>query len=352
MPSDGQLDSSLKWKPLCRTKGADLPLDGLEPSQGSVEFLALAISSISSQSTRYVSIPQTLAILDLSDDTEVEETPDLGHNKSYEPRSPGPSRPPKIQSPRGFRSRSRPALFDARQALFPLNADPSATSTLLSGFMELRAVKKPRLSLTGDSRTRKNMVQRAAPPSTSPHDQQSLSEESTRALTPAPTPQYRLLINKGPCIVSLSLGRPVLQLLERSWPSHLIFDRDYRQHDARFCSSEDGAPNESVSPLCFEADISLSPSTGVIATTLVKAKQKPLPGSDEQPLLRERVQRVSQRYQTLIVLVSEYNPAGEVSGNQSPADMAAYAHFACFAASLDGQVVTYFVPGAEMTLSQ
>ncbi|XP_044724084.1 uncharacterized protein HRG_01980 [Hirsutella rhossiliensis] len=96
----------------------------------------------------------------------------------------------------------------------------------------------------------------------------------------------------------------------------------------------------------------MSPSTGVIVTTLVKAKQKPLPGSSTQTPLRERVQQTSRKYQSLIVLVSESNQAGEFSSNHSSSDMAAYADFVRFAASLDAEVVTCLVPGADRTLSE
>ena len=56
-----------------------------------------------------------------------------------------------------------------------------------------------------------------------------------------------------------------------------------------------------------EADLTISPSTGVIVTTLQKLKQKPLPG--QQPSLtgslRSRIVSTAPRYERLIILVKE-----------------------------------------------
>lgn len=54
-----------------------------------------------------------------------------------------------------------------------------------------------------------------------------------------------------------------------------------------------------------EADITFSPSAGLILTTLQKLKQKPLPGNAAFFGVNERIEAVSPRYERLIVLVSE-----------------------------------------------
>lgn len=85
-------------------------------------------------------------------------------------------------------------------------------------------------------------------------------------------------------------------------------------------------------------------------TTLVKVKQNPFPGSKAQTPLREHVQMISRKYEALVVLVSESNPAGEFVGDLSSSDMAAYADFVRFTAALDAEVAAYLVPGANKTL--
>ncbi|PHH87623.1 hypothetical protein CDD83_8620 [Cordyceps sp. RAO-2017] len=76
-----------------------------------------------------------------------------------------------------------------------------------------------------------------------------------------------------------------------------------------------------------------------------------MPGSKTQSPLRERLDRVSQKYETLIVLVSESSPSGEFAGELTASGTAAFAEFACFAASLEADVTTYLVSGADQTLS-
>ena len=52
-----------------------------------------------------------------------------------------------------------------------------------------------------------------------------------------------------------------------------------------------------------EADIILSPTTGLIVTTLQKIKQQALPGNMARSPIRERVHNVSARYERLLVVV-------------------------------------------------
>ncbi|KAH0526628.1 hypothetical protein TsFJ059_009929 [Trichoderma semiorbis] len=90
---------------------------------------------------------------------------------------------------------------------------------------------------------------------------------------------------------------------------------------------------------------------GIIITNLLKVRQRSLPGSQSQTPLRERVQKVSQKYETLIVLVSESQPKGEFMGTMAPSDTAAYAEFLSFAVALDGDVDVHFIPGATDTMA-
>lgn len=68
-------------------------------------------------------------------------------------------------------------------------------------------------------------------------------------------------------------------------------------------------------------------------------------------MLRERVQKVSQKYETLLVLVSESHPSGEFSGASAPSDITAYADFVSFTVALDGDISVQLVPGAEQTMA-
>lgn len=364
-PQDGRLDGSLQWIPICGNDAVPA-MDELDVDAGSRELLADKHLLPSSHSGSYVSFSSALAILDLTEDRDIEEP--NGDESGTQQSVPGhvevaqeniSQEREKLQPPltgsktsRAAGSCSHSTRIDRGNALLPLSEDSSATTTLLSGFMELRAVKRPRFGRSCDVTPRRTMTRPSTSPPSSATNQLLAPQELAQTLEPAPTPQYDMPEEKGPCIVSLTLERPILRHLEKSWPSHLILDRDYSQHDLHPRSLGTEIPRQQASPFCFEADISMSPGTGVIVTTLVKAKQKALPGSTAQTPLRERVQRTSQKYQKLAILVSEANPAGEFSSNYSSSDMAAYAGFVRFAASLDAEVTTYLVPGADKTLCE
>ncbi|KOS23284.1 hypothetical protein ESCO_003988 [Escovopsis weberi] len=68
--------------------------------------------------------------------------------------------------------------------------------------------------------------------------------------------------------------------------------------------------------------------------------------------LRERIKMVSQKYETLHVLVSESNPSGEFTNSLSPSDAAAYADLVRFAVALNAGLNVVLVPGADATLAK
>ncbi|KAI9832220.1 MAG: hypothetical protein M1826_002224 [Phylliscum demangeonii] len=91
---------------------------------------------------------------------------------------------------------------------------------------------------------------------------------------------------------------PAIDLIERDFGAGQGFRlRGGLEHEAVVAAA--GAPGD-------EADILLSPGTGLVWTTLQRIKQRPLPG--QKVLLggiRERIECIHRRYERLIVLVSE-----------------------------------------------
>ena len=153
-------------------------------------------------------------------------------------------------------------------------------------------------------------------------------------------------------MVSISIGSSILRHIESSWsPDHLL-DRDYTLHNTVVWSPRSAQRKEVASPLSFDADVALTPAVGIIVTTLLKAKQKPLPNSQDLPQIRERIVQVSKKYETLFVLVSSSHTSGESMGNLSASDIAAYTDFVGFTIALQSGVTTYFVPGADATLAK
>lgn len=104
-----------------------------------------------------------------------------------------------------------------------------------------------------------------------------------------------------------------------------------------------------------EADILLSPSTGLILTTLQQIKQQPLPGQPDRSPVKERMTMLHLRYERLLVVISEgLSHEMESHGTSRPEDSRdkdALTRFEAFASHLEGEVVIKYVPGGEQALA-
>ncbi|UKZ79754.1 hypothetical protein TrVFT333_007516 [Trichoderma virens FT-333] len=244
--------------------------------------------------------------------------------------------------------------FDDEAArLLPNSHDTSATSILLHNFMELRGIKRPRLNTDTSL-----MRQRTGTSPTITGNEASATSNSgaappsmTEEMPLAPIPNFEIPSEKASFIISVDLARPILRRLENMWTPEKLIDMDFSRHGTTVWLPGAAQPKGPSSPLSFEADISLSPGTGIIITNILKVRQRPLPGSQSQAPLREHVKNVSQRYETLIVLVSESQSRGEYMGTLAPSDLAAYADFLSFAVALDGDIHVHFIPGATDTMA-
>ncbi|KAI6901810.1 hypothetical protein KC318_g4425 [Hortaea werneckii] len=95
-----------------------------------------------------------------------------------------------------------------------------------------------------------------------------------------------------------------------------------------------------------EADISISPRSGLLITTLQKLKQRPLPGQKDFFSIRHRITAVSRRYEKLFVLISEGRPAETLDERDAEA-ITGLLSFA--AAHIATEVEIKYVPG-ELTV--
>ena len=149
--------------------------------------------------------------------------------------------------------------------------------------------------------------------------------------------------NLAPCsfVVSSSLlqQRGVLKHIEQLHPKAEMVYRDYT------------LPHS----IAGEAEIILSPSTGLIFTTLQEVKQRALPGQPERSLVKERVATLQLRYERLVVLVSEglSREMEELGSSRpdDPRDAEALETFEQFASKLEGDVVVRYVRGGETALA-
>jgi hypothetical protein len=211
----------------------------------------------------------------------------------------------------------------------------AATANLMQGdglahFMQLRG-KAPRLPkpvAEGLSRSTALPSVLLAPKSNlapaavmvSQVDNLQVQEPETATIS-IPTPEVKKLAthHKIPIIVSSAFmagNRRLLRLLQTTLPNIDICEREPTLALLHNNSSGD-------SPT-VEADLTISPSTGVILTTLQKLKQKPLPGQQASPTgsLRARIASTAPRYERLIILVKE-NSSSNASNPENPTTSAA-----------------------------
>lgn len=383
------LSASLKWMPVPHGSGQiSLNEDMEQLGPASRQFLMLEVPRLSSHD--YIEKAPRLKILQVLEDDEMEaEAPPPGAPAPEAPAPEAPTVPVSqttvTQDPRPNlpgTPRCAPSLDELLKSKYQQgcqtlrrkageestglllgSSDPSATSSLLSSFMELRRAKKPKTAhSTTQQPSQQNVqlsTQRPLPaPSLSqlPANETTVEEQTPESgnhgMRDAPVPEFHVPTDACRFIVSSSLSRKVLSQLDKSWPQLELVDRDFSQYNTVVWSSGSAQRKEVISRLSFEADVSLCPSAGIIVTTMLKVRQKPLPGSTALSPLRERVQVVSTKYEYLFILISESNPVGEYVGSPSTSDMTAYADFVRFTAGLQGGITTYLVSGAECTLSK
>ncbi|KAK3502543.1 hypothetical protein B0T13DRAFT_394557 [Neurospora crassa] len=225
--------------------------------------------------------------------------------------------------------------------------------SLVENFVEMNMPKKAKLSHS-------RFFNRPALP-----QPESAAVSNTKPTEPKAQPAPAIILAVSPdivppktpprIIVSAAVSNIVTSHLENLVPGIDLIVRDHERLRA------ENAPPGSKQPNCDEADFVLSPATGIIVTTMVKLRQKPLPAApgqqqqlQQQPTFRNVVENVAIRHERLIVLISEGNKHSETMNPLSPSDTKALTEFQCFASALQAQtdVCVYYVGGGTETLAK
>ncbi|KAI1498898.1 hypothetical protein F5X99DRAFT_300674 [Biscogniauxia marginata] len=269
-----------------------------------------------------------------------------------------------IQIPTSIVPTSLPSYPKVQSELPNLLVDcnnASATSTLLSNYIDFHTAKRqkherssffpistqsepePEIMLTSKSDKARLEAGHPTVPNTKP--QQSVA-------THAPNPTFNMSDAPTKIIKALTLNRGLFSRLEKLCPTAVIVERDFDRWNTLSWDRNSVSRSPVVSPLAAEADIAVSPATGIIVTTLLKVIQKPPPGHKGQAAIRERVSKAASRYERLIILVSEDNRTDETVRDLTPFESSAYAEFCGFVASLDMNAHVYYVGGGGDTLAR
>lgn len=104
-----------------------------------------------------------------------------------------------------------------------------------------------------------------------------------------------------------------------------------------------------------EADLLLSPSTGLIVTTLQQIKQRALPGQKNTSPIKERIFNLQRRFERLVVLIGEgLSRDAEQSGCGRPVDsrdQAALVEFEKSTSLMEAEITNQFIRGGELALA-
>jgi hypothetical protein len=216
-----------------------------------------------------------------------------------------------------------------------------ATISGLSNFMDSMGQqrKKPRR----DERLKSNLQASAQPTilsalgSVAAHSVTKKVAPEQVVVIPFSLPQLHSQLPPRCVILSLDLlqtYRAVLRtVFKEMYPAAGHVERDF--------SSVNDAP---------EADILLSPGTGLVFTSLQKIKQKVLPGQAAQLTgIRERIIKLAARYEFLIVLLGDAMLPDTVSVDQR--DCKAIADFSAFCSNCKAEVQLHHVPAGEDNLA-
>lgn len=226
-------------------------------------------------------------------------------------------------------------------------SDVSNDVGAISSFMHLHGGSlRERLLLKRSSQT----PQEAAPPAVIVAlgaQEASCSREQYR---PLPVPTLVPGPNAAPIIMSsssLANRELIRQILDALSATELV------ERDAIPTLSPSFAGKHGESQ---EADLTISPSTGIIMTTLQKLKQKPLPCQLTFFGVQERIAWISQRYSKLIVLISEARRTTgkvlSVTGVLDDRDAKAVSELMGFVATLECDVTVYYVAGGDSELAR
>ncbi|KAK8080381.1 hypothetical protein PG997_008199 [Apiospora hydei] len=255
-------------------------------------------------------------------------------------------------------SKAQPANAARPTSLLIGSDEPNATSALLANYVNLRAAKRqkhevssffgPKKSEQSDANVLSNGSEKHAQVNGVPKS----SVASNEKFEASPIPSLVESSDSIKLIVALTLGRGILEWIEKLLPQAELVERDFDRWNTVAWNRNMVSRSPIISPLAAEADVVVSPATGIILTTLIKVIQKPIPGQKRKSTIRERVEKVSTRYERLVVLVSQSNRVDESTRDLSASECASFAEFTGFVVGLNPSSQVYFVGGGEETLAK
>jgi hypothetical protein len=242
------------------------------------------------------------------------------------------------------------ALIPSTNVLRGFVSEYTDFAPLVDNFVEMNFAKKPKLTHSSFFEQSSKATSAAA------KTESKANDEAAKLMPPPPKPIPALAPDFKPpnppprIVVSSDTSKLITNQLEKLLPGIELISRDYDRRRPPGWSPGIGPP------YMDEADVVVSPATGILLTTMVRLRQKPLPGQtapETATNLRQVAQNVATRYERLVVLVSEGNKHSETASPVSQSDAQALAEFQGFAAGLGvAEMQAVYVGGGVETLAK
>lgn len=191
---------------------------------------------------------------------------------------------------------------------------------------------------------------------------ESAMQKPSVVVPPFPLPQFTVPSTPHPFVVSTSFlcNRKLARRVQQLYPAAEFIERDFTLHSTvkRGTGLEKESTFQLADTMADEADMILSPSTGLILTTLQKVKQRSLPGQTARSAVREAIIRAAPRYERLLVLVSGVSNgdslidcANEAGPDLTDSDCEALIEFMGFCSKVQQDTQALFVAAGEEQLA-
>lgn len=252
----------------------------------------------------------------------------------------------------------RPSELNSSERLLFDVDEPAAAATLLDNFVKFHNSKRRKLgtstffakSTSEVVPVPKNKIARLPKPSV---PLQAVAQHTEKqAMKTAPSPSLKAEGVPANIIFSIKTTRGVVDWMEKLLPWVKITERDFDKYNKLVWDRRSVTTSPVISNLAAEADVIISPSTGLVMLSLIKAIQRPIPGHKGKAAVREKIETVSQRYERLIILVSQANRMDESLRAMTESECLGFSDFSGFVAGLDSNAQVFYVGGGEETLSR
>ena len=304
--------------------------------------------------------PQDLSYLIKKRKMEIEERNESDSMESQgRTASPTTKQPPRKKTPKlaDFVLATKKRSDHSYEGRSLLMGGAFSVRDSVDNFLEIRGIKNPKIGES--SHFAKTIAQLNATPLKTKSQPELLMQLPIRN-TPAPktnialpAPPNNIANTTVNVIIASTLlkHRALIKHVESLAPKIVLVERDFSAYDTTIWMPGSVARSPIASPLASEADIIVSPLVGIVITTLQKIKQKPLPGQKTKVAIRERLEKLSARYEKLVVFVTE-GGQDESTRELDDSDCAAFTEFVAFAITLPTTISVQYIGGGEGTLAK